>query len=279
MMEVIFLIVLGLIWIVFAVVQDLRNREIANWLNFSLVIFALGFRFFYCLFSDTNFRFFYFGLIGFAIFFILGNMLYYGKVFAGGDAKLMMALGAILPLTGSLNGNLKLFFSFFFIFLIAGAVYGFIFSMVLAIKNYKAFKKDFSKKFSNNRKIFYLALGFCFILIIASFFINSLIYLAALIFVSPYLYFSAKAIDEVCMIKEISAIKLTEGDWLYKGVRVGNKFIKSSWDGLTKEDISLLRKKDRKVLIRQGIPFSPVFLIGYAVWLYFFTRIISFSIF
>lgn len=279
MIEVIFLIVLGLIWIIFAVVQDLKKREIANWLNFSLTIFALGFRFLYCLFSDAGFKFFYFGLIGFAIFFVLGNMLYYSKVFAGGDAKLMMALGAILPLTVSFNGNLKLFFAFFFIFLIVGAAYGFTFSIVLAIKNYKTFKKDFSRKFSNNRKVFYFALGFCFILIIASFFINSLIYLAALIFVSPYLYFSAKAIDEVCMIKEISAIKLTEGDWLYKGVRVGKKFIKSSWDGLTKENISLLRKKDIKVLIRQGIPFSPVFLIGYIIWLCFFTKIISFNIF
>ena len=40
-----FLILLGLVWIIFAVVQDLRKREIANWLNFSLVIFALVFRF------------------------------------------------------------------------------------------------------------------------------------------------------------------------------------------------------------------------------------------
>ena len=31
---------------IFAVVQDLKKREIANWVNFSLIIFALGFRFF-----------------------------------------------------------------------------------------------------------------------------------------------------------------------------------------------------------------------------------------
>jgi Flp pilus assembly protein protease CpaA len=272
MFEVIFLTVLGLIWIIFAVVQDLRKREIANWLNFSLVIFALGFRFFYCLFSSSNFDFFYFGVIGFAIFFLLGNMFYYGKIFAGGDAKLMIALGAVLPLAESFNGDLTLFVVFLLIFLVAGAIYGLIFSIVLGIKNFKEFRKEFSKKFSKNKNFFYIALGLCFILVIVSFFFNLIIYLAILAFISPYLYFSAKAIDEVCMIREISANKLTEGDWLYKGVRVGKRFIKSSWDGLTKDEIKLLRKKNKKVLIRQGIPFSPVFLIAYLAWFYFFIR-------
>lgn len=268
MIGVIFLTVLGLIWIIFAVIQDLKKREIANWLNFSLVIFALGFRFFYCLFSEEGFGFFYSGLIGFGIFFVLSNLLYYGKVFAGGDAKLMMALGAILPLAETFKLNLNLFFLFFFIFLIVGAAYGFIFSIVLGLKNYKEFKKDFSKRFSKNKNIFHIALGLCFVFIIASFFVHTLIYFAIFLFICPYLYFSAKTIDEVCMIREVSASKLTEGDWLYRGVRVGNKFIKSSWDGLTKEEISLLRKKGKRVVIRQGIPFSPVFLIGYCIWIY-----------
>ncbi len=32
-----FLIVIAFIWILFAVVQDLRKREVANWVNFSLL--------------------------------------------------------------------------------------------------------------------------------------------------------------------------------------------------------------------------------------------------
>src|SRR3989304_496776 len=108
MFHIIFLVVLMLIWLVFAVIQDLRTREIANWLNFSLIVFALGFRFFYELFSDINFVFFYQGLLGLGIFFVLGTLLYYGRIFAGGDAKLMMSLGRILPF----------FKSFFFILII-----------------------------------------------------------------------------------------------------------------------------------------------------------------
>jgi Flp pilus assembly protein protease CpaA len=44
------LVSFAFIWIFFAMMQDLRYREVADWLNFSLVLFALGFRFFYSLF-------------------------------------------------------------------------------------------------------------------------------------------------------------------------------------------------------------------------------------
>ncbi len=123
MYEVIFLWVLALVYIVFAVIQDVRTREIANWLSFSLIIFTLGFRFFYSLFQGDSFVFFYQGLIGLGIFFALGNLLYYGKVFAGGDAKLMIALGTILPSFSVLSKNLQSFFDFLLIFLSVGFVY------------------------------------------------------------------------------------------------------------------------------------------------------------
>ncbi|MBI2056754.1 hypothetical protein HYT91_00690 [Candidatus Pacearchaeota archaeon] len=53
MFHIIFLVALALVWMIFAVVQDLKKREIANWVNFSLIIFALGFRFFYSLFNGV----------------------------------------------------------------------------------------------------------------------------------------------------------------------------------------------------------------------------------
>ena len=105
MFEVIFLSVFALIWLIFASIQDLRTRMVSNWISFSLIIFVLGFRFFYSLFNE-NFAFFYQGLIGLGIFFVLGNLLYYGKMFAGGDAKLMIALGAVLPFSENFFKNL-----------------------------------------------------------------------------------------------------------------------------------------------------------------------------
>ena len=84
---VIILIILALIWIVFAVVQDFKYREIANWLSFSLIIFALAIRLFYSIFSN-NYNYVLFGLAGLGVFFILAYGFYYMRLFAGGDAKL-----------------------------------------------------------------------------------------------------------------------------------------------------------------------------------------------
>jgi Flp pilus assembly protein protease CpaA len=39
-----FLIILAGIWLVIASLQDIKKREVPNWLNFSLIIFALGYR-------------------------------------------------------------------------------------------------------------------------------------------------------------------------------------------------------------------------------------------
>lgn len=263
-----FLIILGLIWIVFAVIQDLKKREIANWLNFSLVIFALVFRFFYCLFNNEGFALFYQGIIGFGILFLIGNLLYYGKVFAGGDAKLMIALGAVIPFSNDFYSNLSSIFIFLLLFLIAGAIYGIILSVSLVIKNKRRFAKEFSREFKRKKKIFYISVFFGIIFIVLAFFETLFLYLGILAFIAPYIYFSAKSIDESCMIRKIDTKNLTEGDWLYKDVKIGKKMIEARWSGLTKEDILLLRKNKKNVLIRQGIPFSPVFLISYLGLIY-----------
>lgn len=276
MYEIIFLLMIGFIWILFASIQDLKSREVANWVNFSLIIFALGFRFFYCLFSEINFNFFYQGLIGLGIFFILGNLFYYSRIFAGGDAKLMIALGTILPFSEYFLINLRIFIVFLIVFLFIGSFYGLFWGFALSIKNFKKFKKEFSKQFKKNKLIIYLlsCLGIC--LAIFSFISPLLIAFGVLFFLLPYFYFYAKAIEEVCMIKEVKVNKLTEGDWLYKNLKVGRKLIKANWDGLSKKDIQLIKKNYKQIKIKQGIPFVPVFLISFLILisLWFFKEVV-----
>ena len=269
MYEIIFLWILALIWIVFATVQDLKTREIANWLNFSLIIFALGFRFFYSLFSLDSFGFFYQGLIGLLIFFFIGNLLYYGRMFAGGDAKLMIALGAVLPFSVVFSENLKIFVSFLLIFLFIAAFYSLIFSLTLALKNFKKFRIEFNSQVNKNRKTIYSILLLGLILMALGIFENLFFSLGILVFILPYFYLYAKAVDETSMIKKINTSKLTEGDWLYKNLKVRKKLIKAKWEGLKKEDIKLIKKKYKTILIRQGIPFTPVFLISFLILIYF----------
>ncbi|MBU2615578.1 MAG: hypothetical protein KKC19_00575 [Nanoarchaeota archaeon] len=67
------------------------------------------------------------------------------------------------------------------------------------------------------------------------------------------------------MRKSVSVSNLTEGDWLYKDVQIGKKVISAKWEGLSMDDIKKIRKNYKSVIIRQGIPFTPVFLISLLV--------------
>jgi Flp pilus assembly protein protease CpaA len=275
MFEVYFLWGLALFWILFAVVQDIRTREIANWLNYSLVIFALGFRFFYSLFELDSFSFFYQGAIGFGIFLILGNLFYYGKMFAGGDAKLFMALGAVLPISYSLLLNLRVFMLFVFLFLVVGAIYGLLASLYFGIKYFGNFVKEFKRQNRLNYNFINVFLIFSFALFFSSVFVSVFFYFGIFFFIMPYFYLFIKSVDESCMVKYIQTSKLTEGDWLYKDVFVNKKKIKATWDGVSLEEIALLQKHKEKVWVRYGVQFAPVFLISFTLMI----AVIEFGLF
>ncbi len=271
MIEVIFLVVLGILWLSFASVCDLRSREIPNWVSFSLILFAMSFRFFYSLFN-WNFDFFYSGLIGFGIFFCLGNLFYYGRVFAGGDGKLMIAMGAVLPLSFSFISNLKIFVVFLFLFFFIGGFYGLFWSLGLGIKNFKKFKKEFKKQFRKQKKYFVWFLIFCLGIFLLGFYEFLFFFLGIFSLIFYLIFLGAKAIEEKCLVKDVAVKNLTEGDWLYEDVRIGKKVIKKSWNGLNADDIKLISKYKKKIKVKYGIPFVPVFLISFLILLYLWFR-------
>jgi len=54
----IFLIVIAIVWMIFAVIQDFRKREVANWWNFSLIAFVLAYRLFFMGIDRAGRRFY-----------------------------------------------------------------------------------------------------------------------------------------------------------------------------------------------------------------------------
>jgi len=216
MLEVILLICLGFVWVLFATFQDIKKTEIFNWVNFSLVIFALGLRFFFSLFSEGGFDFFYQGLIWFGIFFVVGNIFYYIKMFAGGDGKLFMALGPVVAIFSNFMENLKVFILFLIVFLFAGFVYSLANILFLGIKNHRKLKKEIKIQFKKNKRIVLFLLILSIIFLIAGFFYKPFFAFAIFLFILPYLLIYVIAVDESCMIKRVSPNKLLEGDWLYK---------------------------------------------------------------
>jgi Flp pilus assembly protein protease CpaA len=261
--ENLFLIVLGVIWIIGAVLQDLHRREVDNIWNFSLIAIALGYR---AVLSVFIWDYWYFvnGMIGFGIFLILGNLFYYGRVFAGGDAKLVIALGTILPLSYSWAVNFKIFGLFIGGFLLGGSIYVFIWSLFLVVLNFGKFRSEFVKQYRKNNYIFLISFIFFIFWIVFSYLFGlQFVYIGIIFLLFPVLFIYAKSVEESCMIKSIYPKYLTEGDWLAEDVFLKGKKIKANWEGVSKKELKLIQDKyRRKILVKYGVPFTPAFLIG-----------------
>jgi Flp pilus assembly protein protease CpaA len=277
-----FLIALALVWICFAVIQDFRTREVANWLNFSLVIFAIVIRLFYSLFT-RDMSYFYFGIFGFGVFFVLAHLFYYSRVFAGGDAKLMIGLGAVIPFAPTFFINIMIFFVFVISFLFFGAVYSLSYSFFLAVFNFREFRKEFFLVSNSIKKyyIFSLFISFVFSVLFMVFYEPIFLMLTFISLSFPLLYAHLKAVEKSGMIKYVKPKDLAIGDWIVNSIKIKKKMIVPHWEGLSEEDIKFLRKNYRKkVVVKDGIPFTPAFLLaflsvvlfyylGYPYWSFF----------
>lgn len=268
MNEYLFLYLLGFVAILFAVIQDLRTREIANWLTFSLIAFVLAYRAIYSIYS-SDFWFFIHGLLGVGFFVALGYLFYYARVFAGGDAKLLFGIGGIFPYSSFMD---YLYYGFGFVVLLftSGVLYTLVYSFFLVNKNYNNFKKSFSEQIYKKRYFFIVsfALGIAVYLSKSSY--DSSIFLisfAIFVILSPLVFAYVRAVERSCMIQLVSPEKLTEGDWIERDISVNGKVIKKNFAGLKFDEILLLRKSGKKVLIKTGVPFAPAFLFALSFFL------------
>ena len=204
-----------------------------------------------------------FGLVGLGVFFVLAHAFYYMRIFAGGDAKLLIALGTIIPIESSWHLNLLVGFVFVIALFFTGAVYSLVYSGIVAYQNREKFTRDFKKQFKENKTYFFISLGFAIVFLIGVFIsgITGFIFVAVLVFILPYLYVYTKAVESSCMTKEVNVRDLTVGDWLVQKIKVKEKMIKANWEGLDEEQLVLIQKNYRKkVLVKYGIPFTPAFL-------------------
>jgi prepilin signal peptidase PulO-like enzyme (type II secretory pathway) len=117
------------------------------------------------------------------------------------------------------------------------------------------------------------------VVVLAQFFVHSTIIkvmiltLFFMLSLSFYLWIVIKAVEKSCMFKYVTPDKLTEGDWIAKDVRYNGKYITGPKDlGIEKKQILVLQKlyragKIKNILIKEGIPFVPSFLLGWIMTL------------
>ncbi|MBU2639200.1 MAG: A24 family peptidase [Nanoarchaeota archaeon] len=278
------LLILGLAGLLIATYSDKKTTEIPDWLNFSLIASGLSLR---ALYSITYNDFFYIkiALINLVIFYLIGNIMFYSKQWGGGDAKLLMALSVVfatypkqlLNIFSPRLDNIYFPAIIFLNILIIGMIYSLIFTIYISLKHKKDFLREYNlylKKTKNPRKIILiLSILLIVLAIIVNNFLSriSLFFIAIAILLFLYLWIYIKSVEKSCMYKTIKPSELIEGDWLTKNIYKNSKLLlKIPMYGLNKEQISLLKKnKIQKVEIKEGIIFTPTFLIATIISLIF----------
>lgn len=266
-----FLFGVALLWTIFAVVQDLRTREIANWLTFSLIALVLAYRFFYSS-ESGNWMFFLFGVLGVLFFVGAAFALYYGRAFAGGDAKLLMGFGGVIPIE-QYSDLLFHGVGFVLALFLIGAAWTIVFSFYVVMSSPRGFARAFAHEAKKFKRWFVITfvLGAVLIGLLWSFNHIYALFAGISCIALPLTYAYARSLEKGCLIVLTSPQKLTEGDWLERPVRVGTRTIRPSVHGLNKEEIAFLRKHHKSVYIKNGIPFAPAFLLALIAMVFFFS--------
>ena len=258
-------------------VTDLKTREVPDWVNYGLISAGIGLN---LLFSAIYQAPYYIinSVLGLIIFFGIAYIMFYAGQWGGGDSKMIMGLGAAIGINiGSFSS--EFLFGFLINALFAGAIYGLLWSFYLAYKNRQKFRKEFKKVLSQEKsekiKLIILALT---VLSVISFFIIKISYIkililsfAFMILTTFYLWAFVRAIEKSSMYKLVEPSKLTEGDWIVKDIYYNKEYITGPKDlGIEKKQIRRLielysKKKVGKILIKEGIPFVPSFLIAFII--------------
>ena len=261
-------------------ITDLKTREVPDWVSYGMMMAGVGLA---LLFSVLylDYSFILYSLFGLLVMFLFGLLMFYSGQWGGGDSKILMGVGALVGFSWKLV-PFPFLLAFFINMLLMGALYGIFWSFYLVVMHYAAFKKSarvvLQLRAAQHVKKMLLITGAVALL---SYFIVhiSIWYLIlagyVVLLIISFLAVMVKAIEKSCMVKSVRPDQLTEGDWIVKNVSYQGKYICGPKDlGIEKKAIKKLvalykQGKIRQVVIKEGIPFVPSFLLAFIVTLVF----------
>ncbi len=252
---------------------DIKTREVPDWLSYGTIFAGLGLRLIYSI-ANADSTIVINGIYGLTLFLAIACLMYYTGQWGGGDSKLLMGIGALMGL--EFSNNIPTLFIFFINTLLAGALYGIIWVCVQAVRHHSQLRHAFRKMFHQSILLQKIALltSVMLLLIIAAFSTQKKLFIAAFAPLAlMYLFLFIKSVENITAYKKILPTKLTEGDWIARPITINKKVIAAPSDlGANKEQIKKLialyhAGKIKTVLIKEGIPFIPAFLLGFLLTL------------
>lgn len=254
---------------------DLKKREVPDWVSHGLIYLGFGVNLILALIFK-HIMFLVMSIAGFLLCFGLGYAMYQLGQWGGGDAKIIMGVGAMMGVWWSPDQLVLV--TFLINSLLVGAVYGIAWSIGVAIKHRKVFVTAY-KKFLRGKTIIRVRL-LLYVVIIAGLLIGylgipsyrtHLFFLLSLLFLLTHFWIFIKVVEQSCMIQNVPLGKVTVGDWIVEDVFVKGKRITGPRDlGITEKQLSQLKTfKVKRVKVKYGIPFVPSFLLAFVSALWF----------
>jgi len=259
-----------------AAAWDLRTTEIPDEIPYVMIAVALFFYGVQSIFTSSYWSIVYSAAAGLALF-GFGFVMYYFGQWGGGDAKLLAAIGFLLPVATGFGTNLMFPFpaSYLFNVFFVGAAYMLTYAFVLAARNRKIIS-EFRRDVKASSSVFLTASSTLFIALIAvnwflynyfriqpeisSIIINSIMLTTATVGLFLIWKF-ARAVENIGFKKRISVKKLRVGDVLLSS---------KVWEGLTEKELKKIRRsKKRYAWIKEGVRFGPTFPLALLFTFYF----------
>jgi len=229
---------------------DLFTTEVPDEILAIMLTSGVVLWYFHALSTGDFLPLFYSLLIG-TLVLVLGIVLYKKGHWGGADAFLLASIAFLLPFY-----NTEIFMSLFMInFLIVSTAYMVIYSIILGFLNRSVFSY-FIDDIKNNWKLVLAptaALGVLFLL--AYPYINCLLFVLFVLIILFWRY--ALVIESRVFKKRIRSSELKQGDVLEEMI----------WKGITEEEIRAIKEKKEFVTVKEGVRFTPVFPITFALTL------------
>lgn len=266
---------IALIGSTIAGIWDLKTTEIPDEIPDVMIILGLTIVFIESVFS-SNYWYLINSLIYGIGFFCFGFLMYYLGQWGGGDAKILSAIGFLLPFSPLPYDYLFPFpISFLFNVFIIGAVYMLAYAFIFALINRNVISK-FVKDIKGSRKV--LSIGSIILLIsflalnwffsnyllneqnVLSIVYNSLLLLFASI--SLFILFKfARSVENFGFKMKVPVSKLKVGDVLLDS---------KVFEGITEKELKKIRRSGKRyVWVKEGVRFGLAFPIALIFTLFF----------
>ena len=267
---------IALAGVLIGTIFDLKARWVPDYVNYFMIFFGLAGHAIISIQANSIWPFAY-SLIAVGILYVLSAVLFYAGAWGGGDAKMLIGLGALLATVPNLVFMQDFPIQWPFLItlwtntLIFGAAIGFIGTFYLAAKHFSGFKKEF-KTFSGKTKLFLIPIMLLFP--ISYYFEKSFVIFPFAILILFVLFLVFKSVENACMYKFTAPKKLVEGDWVVDEIKIAGIHYTPNKSGIEKKDILKLIELESlgkldKVKIKEGLPYVPAFMLGLLASLFY----------